>query len=160
MKTIKITSSDVRACLEVGRSDLQRWLAILPPFSVETTMARKARHFKIKDLVFLHLVKTLIKSIGLSAETVSDFSLQLYDAISAATASARSSDRMVTLKLSHNEKWTLEEDSSELAILTLDVQPALSRVYKFLGLETQPEQRDLPLGLLVVETRQNRRITK
>jgi len=160
MKTIKITSSDVRACLEVGRSELQRWLTVLPPFSKETTVARKARQFKVKDLVFLHLVKTLIKSVGISAETVSSFSCQLYEAVSAATASARASDRMVTLTLSHDGQWDLAGEVTEVAVLTLDVQPALSRVYTFLGLESQPEQRDLPLGLLIVESRQSRRAIK
>jgi hypothetical protein len=160
MKTIKITTSDVRVCLGVGRSELQRWLTTLPPFSVETTVERKARQFKVKDLVFLHLVKTLIKSAGLSADTVSGFSLYLYEAVSAATVSARAADRRVTLVLNDNEQWTLDGGTSELAVLTLDVQPALSRVYTFLGLESQPEQRDLPLGLLVVESQQNRRAIK
>ncbi|WNC89598.1 hypothetical protein RI103_18280 [Paraburkholderia sp. FT54] len=153
MSTIKITASDVRECVGVTRSDLQRWLSTLPPFATDGTEARHARQFQTTDLIFLLLIKALVKDIGLKLDVVASFSNQLHEQVSSTSFVERRESAEICLSMIEPGMWRLTSPSSEILSLTLRLQPAREIVYRFLGVEAQSAQRDLPLGFVVVGNR-------
>ena len=153
MSTIKITASDVRECVGVTRSDLQRWLSTLPPFAADGTVPRHARQFHTTDLIFLLLIKTLVKDIGLKLDVVASFSGPMHEQVSSTSIVERRESAEVRVSMIKPGMWQLAPLEPAIVSFTLHIQPAIDVVYRFLGIEAQTVQRDLPLGFIVVDNR-------
>lgn len=154
MKGLDYTAVHVRKLLSLNRSELQRWLAVLPPFCDVATQVRSARVFTMRDLAFFSAVAVLQKQLDLPIRKVSEFSVELHARIS---ATAALSDRGARIYLNRDGTggWRVAGEPAGTVSLSLDPASLWVAVYRFVGIDTAPTQRELPLGLVSIPPRLN-----
>lgn len=146
---MRLTASHIREFVEVSRTDLQRWLTILPPYATRSTEARKARMFEARDLVFFALIRFLICEVGLRLDAIAGFSEYLRDDLSKLSDLSIES-RWIVLSYSREKGWRTRLDNATVVELKIeiDVTQIWLEVHQFLGLTSNWAQSNLPLGLV------------
>lgn len=145
---MRLTASHVREFVEVSRTDFQRWLTILPPYSEHQTEARKARAFEARDLVFFAMVKYLTSQVGLKLDAIANFSECMRNDLTKLSDLSTES-RQVALLFSSDKGWSIDSGITQAfeVSLKVDVSHIWFRVHQFLGLTSDWAQNNLPLGL-------------
>lgn len=157
MSIFKITAVHVRDFLQLNRSEFQRWLDILPPFSTAPTQARQARVFTLKDLVFFGVIALMHRELGVALNKVAQFSAILYQRLGAPIA-LDNPEQYVALSVSTKGEWDISIDRVEQLSLVVNLGPIWEDVYRFLGLGHMPQQKSLPFGLVTVDTQYDERV--
>lgn len=148
MAGLQFTAMHVRGLLGLTRTDLQRWLSLLPPFDQAPTQARTARRFAITDLAFFSLVALLHRGLGLPVATIARFSASLYDHVSR-PSSLNSPAARFFLNRVNEDIWEAALEPVGGVSISIDPEPVWRDVYAFIGLQ-MPVQRELALGLVSV----------
>lgn len=146
MAGLQYTAVHVRTLLSLNRTELQRWLATLPPFCSATTQARTARLFTITDLAFFSMVAWLHQRLDLPLRTIATFSSAIYDHMDMPAALAGGSARFF-LNQDANREWEVGPEAKGDLSITVDPAPIWESVYQFVGIAV-PAQRELALGLI------------
>lgn len=146
MAHLQYTAVHVRNLLNLSRTELQRWLSALPPFSLAPTQARTARTFTIADLAFISIVAVLHERLGLPLRTIATFSAALYGQVDARAALAGSAIRFFVNQV-EDGSWQVGPETRGILSLTVDPVPVWESVYQFVGVAL-PAQRELALGLV------------
>lgn len=148
---MRLTANHVREFVGVSRTDFQRWLTLLPPYSGQQTQARKARVFETRDLVFFATVRFFVSEVGLRLDAISNFSECMRNDLTKLSDLSLET-RLVVLAYSHDKGWSTSTDTLEESefVLKVDVAQHWFRVHQFLGLTSDWTQGNLPLGLLPV----------
>lgn len=141
----------IRELLNVSRTDVQRWLSTLPPFSTAPTQIRTARTFTISDLAFFSIVALLHSRLDMPLRTIASFSKELHTMLSAPAASNTMSMRYF---VSQNDDgaWHVDTEVGGAVSLAIDFVPIWRAVYEFVGLEPNP-QSHLQFGLMALPSR-------
>ena len=150
MAGLQFTAVHVRSLLELSRTELHRWLMLLPPFNKEATQARTARRFTINDLAFFSLIALLHRKLGLPVSAIAPFAESLYEHVSRPTALNTPAAR-IFLNQDASGSWDASADAQGSLSLSIDTEPIWNTVYDFIGL-SMPAQRELGLGLISVST--------
>lgn len=148
MASIQFTAVHVRGLLGLSRTDLHRWLNLLPPFNLAQTQARTARRFTITDLAFFSLVALLHRRLGLPVTTIARLSESLYAHVSR-PSSLNTPAARIFLNQIDNDVWETSFEAQGILSLSIDPEPVWNTVYEFIGL-SMPSQRELALGLVSV----------
>lgn len=148
MTEFHFTAMHVRSLLGLTRTELQRWLNVLPPFNQAPTQARTARQFSITDLAFFSLVALLHRSLGLPVTTIARFSASLYDYVNRPSSLSSPAARLFLNRINESVWEVAIEPAGDVAV-SIDPQPVWKDVYAFIGLQ-MPVQRELALGLVSV----------
>lgn len=153
MAGLQYTAVHVRKLLGLNRTELQRWLATLPPFSFAITQARTARLFTITDLAFFSTVAWLHQRLELPLRTIATLSSAIYDHMDIPAALAGGSARFF-LNQDANGEWQVGPEAKGDLSLTVDPAPIWESVYQFVGVAV-PAQRELALGLVSLQQQEN-----
>lgn len=145
MAGLQYTAVHVRTLLSLSRTELQRWLAALPPFSQASTQERTARPFTITDLVFFSIMARLHQRLELPVRTISKLSLAVFDHLDSPAALAGGSVRFF-LNQAEDGAWKISPEPAGVLSLSIDPAPIWESVYQFVGVSV-PAQRELALGL-------------
>lgn len=148
MSEFHFTAMHVRSLLGLTRTDLQRWLNVLPPFNQAPTRARTARQFAITDLAFFSLVAMLHRSLGLPVATIAQLSASLYDYVNRPSSLSSPAVRLFLNRINESA-WEVAIEPAGGVSVSIDPQPVWDDVYAFIGLQL-PAQRQLALGLVSV----------
>jgi len=151
MATLQFTAVHVRGLLDLSRTDLHRWLTLLPPFNQAPTRARTARHFTISDLAFFSLVALLHRRLGLPVPVIARFSELLYEHVSRLSSLSTPMARIFLNQIG-DDAWEISPEAKGSLSISIDPEPVWDAVYQFIGLST-PAQRELTLGLIAVSPR-------
>jgi hypothetical protein len=146
MAGLQYTAVHVRTLLSLSRTELQRWLATLPPFSQASTQERTARLFTITDLVFFSTVARLHQRLELPLRTIAKLSSAIHDHMDEPAALAGESVRFF-LNQAEDGQWIIGAEANGLLSISIDPAPIWESVYQFVGVAVAP-QRELPLGLI------------
>lgn len=147
MAGLQYQAVHIRELLGVSRTDVQRWLSTLPPFSESPTQARTARTFTISDLAFFSIVAMLHKQLEMPLRTIACFSADLHALLNAPAASNTMPTRYFANQV--DGLWQIGTEINGAVSLTIDSAPIWRAVYEFVGLEPSP-QSHLPFGLMAV----------
>ncbi len=159
MRPMRLTANHVREFVGVSRTEFQRWLTVLPPYSGQKTQARTARVFEARDLVFFAATRFLISEVGLRLDAVASFSQCMRTEL-AKLSDLSIESRRVALIFSSGKGWSVGADStveSEFK-LEIDVSEIWSKVHQFLGLTSDWAQSNLSLGLIPVSNSHKRQL--
>lgn len=148
MAGLQFTAMHVRSLLGLTRTDLQRWLNVLPPFNRVPTQARTARRFAITDLAFFSLVALLHRGLGLPVTTIARFSASLYDHVNRPSSLSSPAARLFLNRVDEGV-WEAALEPAGGVSISIDPEPVWKDVYAFIGLQ-MPVQRELALGLVSV----------
>ena len=149
MAGLQFTAIHVRGLLGLTRTDLQRWLNVLPPFDQAPTQARTARRFAITDLAFFSLVALLHRGLGLPVTTIAQFSASLYDHVNRPSSLSPPAARLFLNQGNESGVWVTALEPAGCISISIDPEPVWKDVYAFIGLQ-MPVQRELALGLVSV----------
>lgn len=148
-RQMHLTANHVREFVGISRTDFQRWLKTLPPYSSQVTQIRKARAFDAHDLVFFATVHFLSTQAGLRLDAIGNFSEPLRNELSKLSDLSHET-RWIELNYAVAVGWSIYSDptqkESEFSV-KIDVSSTWFRVHQFLGLTSDWAQSDLPLGL-------------
>lgn len=146
---IRLTANHVREFVGLSRTDFQRWLTILPPYTRQHTEARKARVFEARDLVFFSIVRFLTCEAGLRLDAIANFSECMRDALSK-LSDLSIEKRRIFLSFSLEKGWSVNtEEPIEFELtLAVEVTQTWFKVHQFLGLTSNWAQSNLPLGFV------------
>lgn len=148
MAGLQYQAVHIRELLNASRTDVQRWLSTLPPFSTAPTQIRTARAFTISDLAFFSIVSLLHKRLDMPLRTVASFSGKLHMMLIAPMAS-----NIVPARYFVNQNddgdWHVGTEVSGVLSLAIDPVPIWRSVYEFVGLEPNP-QAHLQFGLMAL----------
>lgn len=150
MPGLQYQALHVRELLTVSRTDVQRLLSTLPPFSAAPTQARTARTFTISDLAFFSIVSMLHKRLAMPLRVIAGFSGELHAMLSQPAASNSMPERYF-LNQGGDGNWKVGIDANGVLSLAIDPAPIWRSVYGFVGLEPSP-QANLQFGLMAVPT--------
>jgi hypothetical protein len=153
MAGLQYTAVHVRTLLSLSRTELQRWLATLPPFSQASTKERTARLFTITDLVFFSTVAQLHQRLELPLRTIAKLSAAMYQYLDTPAIMAGTSARYF-LNQANDGFWTIGTDPSGMLSIAIDSAPILESVYQFIGVAVPP-QRELGFGLISLPSKDN-----
>jgi hypothetical protein len=148
MAGLQYQAVHIRELLTVSRTDVQRLLSTLPPFSAAPTQARTARAFTISDLAFFSIVSVLHKQLAMPLRAIAGFSGELHAMLSQPAASNSMPERYF-LNQGDDGKWQVGFDARGVLSLAIDPVPIWRTVYEFVGLEPSP-QANLQFGLMAV----------
>jgi len=148
MAALQYRAVHVRELLNLSRTELQRWLSTLPPFSIAPTHARTARLFTITDLAFFSMVALLQRRLDLPLRTIASFSTAMYEHVGTPATSTSSPARFF-LNQSDDDSWQVGSEASGVLSLSVDPASIWQSVYQFVGLEL-PAQANLPFALMSV----------
>lgn len=137
----------IRELLGVSRTDVQRWLSTLPPFSESPTQARTARTFTVSDLAFFSIVAMLHKQLEMPLRTIASFSVGLHALLNAPAASNAMPARYFANQV--DGLWQVGTEIDGTVSLAIDSEPIWRAVYEFVGLKLNP-QSHLQFGLMAV----------
>ena len=146
-QSIKITTKDICAALDIGRHQLRSWTDILTPFSKRITKERSACRYDFGDLLFLAVIKHIHCSLGISLPFIAEFSESLYDCIREPQDIAASPFVFINIREKNCVRMLSDKILHEGILV--DLLPAQEQVYKFLGISAQ-QQAQLQLGLVKV----------
>jgi len=146
MTEFHFTATHVRSLLGLTRTDLQRWLKVLPPFNQAPTQARTARRFTITDLAFFSLTALLHRSLGLPVTTIARFSASLYDYVNRPSSLSSPAARLFLNRINESV-WEVAIEPAGGVSISIDPQTVWKDVYEFIGLQ-MPVQGELALGLM------------
>ncbi len=146
MAGLRYTAVHVRTLLNLSRTELQRWLSGLPPFSLAATQARTARTFTITDLAFFSAVAALHQRLEIPLRVIATFSAALYDQVDARATLTGSAARFF-LNLAEDGSWQVAPEAAGILSVTVNPEYVWESVYRFVGV-TPPAQRELALGLI------------
>lgn len=146
---IRLTANHIREFVGLSRTDFQRWLTILPPYTRQHTEVRKARVFEARDLVFFSIVRFLTCEAGLRLDAIANFSECMRDALSK-LSDLSIEKRKILLSFSLANGWSvnIEEPAEFELTLGIDVTQTWFKVHQFLGLTSNWAQSNLPLGFV------------
>lgn len=147
MAGLQYQAVHIRELLGVTRTDVQRWLNTLPPFSESPTQARTARAFTVNDLAFFSIVALLHKQLDMPLRTIANFSAELHALLSAPATSNTMPARYFVNQV--DSYWRVGTEIDGAVSLAIDLAPIWCAVYEFVGLEPNP-QSHLPFGLMAV----------
>lgn len=148
MAGLQYQAVHIRELLNASRTDVQRWLSTLPPFSTAPTQIRTARAFTISDLVFFSIVSLLHKRIDMPLRTVASFSEKLHTMLNAPVASSIM-PAYYFVSQNNDGDWHVGTEVSGALSLAIDPVPIWRSVYEFVGLEPNP-QAHLQFGLMAL----------
>jgi len=146
-KGIKITTKDICTALELGRHQLRSWTEALAPYALRETKERSASRYDFGDLFFFAVVKHIHDSLGISIQSIAGFSESLYSCVR--EPQDPDSTPFVFISVSAHECIRVISEEVTQEGIIVDLQPAQTQVYKFLGISTQ-QQAQLQLGLVKV----------
>ena len=146
MAGLQYQAVHIRDLLGASRTDVQRWLSTLPPFSVLPTQARTARTFTISDLAFFSIVSMLHTRLAMPLRAIADFSASLHAMLSAPAASNALPARYF-INQNQDSVWTVSTEANGVVSLAIDPAPIWRAVYEFVGVEPNP-QSHLHFGLM------------
>jgi hypothetical protein len=158
---MRLTANHVREFVGVSRTDFQRWLTVLPPYAGQQTTARKARVFEARDLVFFAVVRFLTAEVGLRLDAIAGFSQCMRSDLTK-LSDLSIETRRIALEYSREKGWLMDSNDlteSELS-LGVDVTRIWFQVHQFLGLTSNWEQSNLPLGLMALNAESHIAIRK
>jgi len=147
MAGLQYQAVHIRKLLGVSRTDVQRWLSTLPPFSELPTLARTARTFTISDLAFFSIVAMLHNQLEMPLRTIASFSGGLHALLNAPAASNAMPARYFVNQV--DGRWEIGTEIDGAMSLAIDSGPIWRAVYEFVGLEPNP-QFHLQFGLMAV----------
>lgn len=150
MAILQYQAAHIRDLLGASRTDVQRWLTTLPPFSTSPTRARTARTFTISDLAFFSLVSMLHTRLNMPLRTIATFSTKLHTMLSAPAASSDMAARYY-VNQDDDGVWHVGTEVGGVVSLSIDLVPVWHAVYEFVGLEPNP-QSQLQFGLMALPT--------
>ncbi|HHJ20830.1 MAG TPA: hypothetical protein ENJ84_13555 [Gammaproteobacteria bacterium] len=143
---ITIKTKDICDTLNIGRHQLRAWTDTLAPYCNRKTKERSAFRYDSADLLYFALVKHIIENFGLSLPFIARFSEALYSCVREPQSLTHPSFLFISEQCNSCERLSLDKIDREGFII--DVNPAQTLVYQFLGLSTQ--QTQLQLGLVKV----------
>lgn len=143
---ITLKTKDICDALAIGRHQLRTWTGTLPPYCRRTTKARSAFRYDSADLLYFALIKHLTENFGLSLSFVARFSEALYSCVRVPQSLTLHPFIFIGDQGSTCIRSNLDNIDREGFIVNL--QPAQTLVYQFLGLS--PQQTQLQLGLMKV----------
>ncbi|WP_257819032.1 hypothetical protein [Burkholderia glumae] len=146
MTGLHYTAVHIRSLLGLSRTELQRWLSVLPPFNQVETKARTARVFTITDLAFFRIVVSLHERLGMPLASIAAFSSMLHDQLDMRPALAGSTTRYY-LNQTDEGTWETNTEARGPLSIAIDMEPIWWAVYQFVGIDV-PAQRELALGLV------------
>lgn len=148
MAGLQYQAVHIRELLNASRTDVQRWLSTLPPFSTAPTQIRTARTFTISDLAFFSIVSLLHRRLDMPLRTIASFSGKLHTMLNAPAASNAMPARYF---VSQNDDgaWHVGTEVGGAVSLAIDPVPIWHAVYEFVGLEPNP-QSHLQFGLMAL----------
>lgn len=148
MAVLQYQAVHIRELLNLTRTEVQRWLCALPPFSTAPTQVRTARAFTIGDLAFFSIVSLLHKQLDLPVRSIAGFSEELHTLLNTPTAA-----NTMSLRLFVNQDdggvWRVGTEVGGALSLAIDVAPIWRSVYEFVGLEPN-RQSHLQFGLMAL----------
>lgn len=147
MAGLQYQAMHIRELLGVSRTDVQRWLNTLPPFSELPTQARTARTFTVSDLAFFSIVAVFHKQLDVPLRTIASFSSGLHALLNAPAASNAMPARYFANQV--DGQWQIATEIGGTVSLAIDSGPIWRAVYEFVGLEPSP-QFHLQFGLMAV----------
>lgn len=157
MKVFKLIAADVRQFLDLSRSELQRWMTVLPPYASTPTRVRSARRFLVRDLAFLRVVAFLHRDIGIPLAVIAQFANLIYEHVGAYLSvdgfpvPAGSSSGITVCLDADTGTWHVGQfNAPSRFMLYVELNSVWSEVYAFLGLQPSSSQLALPLGLVRV----------
>ncbi|PCJ99984.1 MAG: hypothetical protein COA45_03995 [Zetaproteobacteria bacterium] len=143
---ITLKTKDICEALEIGRHQLRAWTDTLPPYCYRKTKERSAYRYDSVDLVYFAVIKHIINNFGLSLSYIGGFSDALYSCIR--EPQSLTSHSFIFISEQGRKCGRLNPDGVNVEGLIVDLQPAQTLVYQFLGLPSQ--QTQLQLGLVKV----------
>jgi hypothetical protein len=149
MAGLQYQAVHIRELLGVSRTDVQRWLSTLPPFSTLPTQARTARAFTISDLAFFSMVSLLHKQLELPLRAIASFSADLHALLNAPAASNAVPARYFANQV--DGVWHVGTEMDGSVSLAIDSGRIWRAVYEFVGLEPNP-QSHLQFGLMALSS--------
>lgn len=147
MAGLQYQAVHIRDLLGVSRTDVQRWLSTLPPFSKSPTQARTARTFTISDLAFFSIVSLLHKQLEMPLRTIAGFSADLHAILNVPAASNALPARYFANQV--DGLWRVGTEIGGSVSLAIDSGAIWRAVYEFVGLEPNP-QSHLQFGLMAL----------
>lgn len=149
MKNPKLTAVHVRSFTGLSRTELQRLLNTIPPFSSSHTQARRARVFSIKDLAFLKIISYLINEVGFGQTQISSFSSLLYQKLGSPASHDDTAE--IKLCLTTEGKWEVASIDSKFNF-EIETKSTWRELNAFLHLDEPSVQHVLPFGLSAVRS--------
>lgn len=146
MAALQYQAIHIRELLSANRSEVQRWLSSLPPFSTTPTQARTARTFTISDLAFFSVVSLLRSRFDMPLPAIASFSGALHSMLNAPTAFNALPWRYF-VNQEADGSWRVGIEAGGDVSIALDPVPIWRTVYEFVGVEPNP-QSNLPFGLM------------
>jgi hypothetical protein len=148
MAGLQYQAVHIRDLLDASRTDVQRWLSALPPFSTSPTQARSARTFTICDLAFFSIVSMLHTRLDMPLRTIASLSAKLHTMLNAPAASNAMPARYY-VNQDDDGVWHVGTEVGGVVSLAIDPVPVWRAVYEFVGLEPNP-QSHLQFGLMAL----------
>ena len=144
---LTLKTKDICEALDIGRHQLRAWTDAFAPYSEQATKARSARQYDPADLLFFAVIKHIDDHIGLTLQSVSQFSNELYVVLREPQSLFAAPFIFIDVERNQCERVNQKEISREGIMVNL--QPAQELVCQFLGLPIQQPQ--LQLGLVKVK---------
>jgi len=144
--TVSLKTKDICDALKIGRHQLRVWADTLPPYCQRETKERSARRYDPADLLYFAVIQYITNNFYLSLPFITRFSEELYSCIREPQSLTANPFIFISSKGEACTRLNIDQVNQEGIVVNL--QPAQTLVYQFLGLS--PQQAQLPLDLMEV----------